>query len=341
MIKYLYLFVFLLSICSCKQKIMDFDQFDICNKVTDYDLIFSDSVDMIAPVTNMLAFENYLLLKHRNGEYCFSVIDVNSCALVSEWGKLGQGNNEFLKLGSDFCILDSLLVFMDINRKEFNLIPVHNVIENKYDEIQRFKYPYTLDFRPIGFTAVDNKYLFMGSFKEGRFGGLDIAADSLFTFSDFKFDCVGIPQIYKGIVYQGVIKGSSRQQKIACITRFTDLLEIYSIKDDEIKKVFEYPYKEEPKIIQIDNNWSVDYEKSMIGLKAIDVSDDNIYLMYFTLGYEYDNNGFDQIFVFDWLGNKICRYILPIRIDKFCVGESCIYGVDYIEENINIYRFKI
>ena len=53
---------------------MDFDQFDICNKVTDYDLIFSDSVDMIAPVTNMLAFENYLLLKHRNGEYCFSVI---------------------------------------------------------------------------------------------------------------------------------------------------------------------------------------------------------------------------------------------------------------------------
>ena len=82
MIKYLHLFIFLLSVCSCKQKIMDFDQFDICNKVTDYDLIFSDSVDMIAPVTNMLAFENYLLLKHRNGEYCFSVIDVKSCAQI-------------------------------------------------------------------------------------------------------------------------------------------------------------------------------------------------------------------------------------------------------------------
>ena len=52
-------------------------------------------------------------------EYAFSFINVNNGELLSQWGRTGEGPEEFIGFGSGFEIVDSRIVFLDRMKKGF------------------------------------------------------------------------------------------------------------------------------------------------------------------------------------------------------------------------------
>ena len=54
-------------------------------------------------------------------EYAFSFINVNNGELLSQWGRTGEGPEEFIDFGSGFEIVDSRIVFLDRMKKDFGI----------------------------------------------------------------------------------------------------------------------------------------------------------------------------------------------------------------------------
>ena len=69
-------------------------------------------------IMNMEIVDSILILQHAMDEYAFSFINVNNGELLSQWGRTGEGPEEFIDFGSGFEIVDSRIVFLDRMKKE-------------------------------------------------------------------------------------------------------------------------------------------------------------------------------------------------------------------------------
>lgn len=48
--------------------------------------------------------------------------------MVSRWGTVGEGPDEFIDFGSDFFVRDSLLVFLTSAKKEINYVSLPDIL---------------------------------------------------------------------------------------------------------------------------------------------------------------------------------------------------------------------
>ena len=58
---------------------------------------------------------------------------------------------------------------------------------------------------------------------------------------------------------------------------------------------------------------------------------------------EFDRQGgvSNEVLCFDWMGNKVRKYILPFPINAFCVDEHYLYGMREYEDESVLYRFPL
>lgn len=123
------LFLLLIVLCSsCNEKPVGVNSFDIVEKVVVYDSIFADKDVPLGSVRDMSIANNILVLRHINDDYQFSFIDVAKRKMVSRWGTVGEGPDEFIDFGSDFFVRDSLLVFLTSAKKEINYVSLPDIL---------------------------------------------------------------------------------------------------------------------------------------------------------------------------------------------------------------------
>lgn len=60
---------------------------------------------------NMEIVDSILILQHAMDEYAFSFINVNNGELLSQWGRTGEGPEEFIDFGSGLKSLTRELFF--------------------------------------------------------------------------------------------------------------------------------------------------------------------------------------------------------------------------------------
>ena len=104
------------------------------------------------------------------------------------------------------------------------------------------------------------------------------------------------------------------------------------------------PFKHIPKTWKKGGGHAIDYNQSIGGIKNIAVSDDLICFSLFLQNYnEAAKTDFasNELFCFDWDGNKVKKYVLPFPIGNFCIDGTHIYGVRNFEDKIIIYRFNM
>ncbi|MDR2679501.1 MAG: TolB-like 6-bladed beta-propeller domain-containing protein, partial [Tannerella sp.] len=109
------------------------------------------------------------------------------------------------------------------------------------------------------------------------------------------------------------------------------------------------PFNHIPKIRKTpgrNSGYDIDRSNSIGGLVYMAVTNDLICFMYTAKNdIEYYKSGHlsNEILCFDWDGNKIKKYILPIPINVYslCVDNEYIYGAREYEDETVIYRFKI
>lgn len=334
-----------ITIVACKQSDVSIDAFDKVSEITVYDSIYSDKEDVLGAITDIEIYKDMLITKHARDEYSFSFISVENGKLIRRWGKIGEGRDEFLDFGSGFTIKDSLLVFLERNKKSINYVSIADILNGgSITNIVKENYPYNVDFRPIRFCFLDNQKVGVGAFKEGRFGVLDSNNNIVDCYFDYPFDCGIVEGLYRGSVFQCDIKSNKKRDMFAISTYVSDVFEIYQVSDDGIHRTFVSPFENEPKIWEKGGRLAIDYDNSIAGLMKMAVSDDLICFTYSALSYT-EAAAMDitskEILCFNWKGEKVRKYILPFPISNFCVDKHYIYGVRYLDDQIVIYRFRL
>ena len=161
---------------------------------------------------------------------------------------------------------------------------------------------------------------------------------------EFPFDAGEVSGLEKGIVFGGILKTSSKQSKFVLSIRASDVFEIYSVSDDGINRIYVSSFQHIPKTWKKGDSYAIDYKQSIGGIKHLAVSDNLICFSLFLQNYnEAAKADFvsNELFCFDWDGNKVKKYVLPFPIGEFCIDGTYIYGVRNSEDKTVIYRFSM
>ena len=266
-------YILFLSLCfvlfSCrKNDVGSVYSFDTVCKIVDYNLICSDENAPWGAIMNMEIVDSILILQHAMDEYAFSFINVNNGELLSQWGRTGEGPEEFIDFGSGFEIVDSRIVFLDRMKKERISVLISDILSKKeHPDITREAYPYNMDFRVLEINAVGNKKIVTGGFKEGYWGALDSQNHIIPNVAELPFDAGEVSGLEKGTVFGGILKANSKQSKFVLSIRASDVFEIYRVSDDGINRVYVSPFKHIPKTWKKGGGYAIDYNQSIGGIK--------------------------------------------------------------------------
>lgn len=338
--------IFFCGSCDNKPK-SDIDYFDITQKITKYDSLYSDKNDILGNIEGIDIVNNTIIVKHLPAvDYIFSFIDINSGKLQAKWGRIGRGPNEYIKPRPGFKISGSELIFADADKEEIIYAPLSDILDKKDNpEVKKEKYPKTGDFRPFQFDIVGDYKIVLGFLAEGRFGILDSLNNIIQCPYDYPFDYGDDPKgIYRGTVFLSKIKSNDRQQKFVISTSASDVFEIYGISDSGIDRTYVSPFKHKPIATGRDGMYTVNSRESIKGITNIAASEDLICMTYSPENFAKSISSLhntNEILCFDWNGEKVKKYILPFPIVRFCIDKDYIYGMrDYDNETI-LYRFKL
>jgi hypothetical protein len=129
-VKHNYLIIaFFLFLISCKNE-SSIGSFEITEKVSEYELIYSDKNDVLGAITNIESIDSIIILKHAGDSYYFSFINKKNGDLISRFGKKGKGPDEYIQIGPGFTIKDSNLIFLDNTKKEINYAAIKDILNN-------------------------------------------------------------------------------------------------------------------------------------------------------------------------------------------------------------------
>lgn len=317
--KIFFLFLFILCL-SCNKATID--SFEIIEKISNYDSIWSDRNEPFNTITDMEIFDNVLIMKHANDKYYFSFIDINDRRLIRRWGKRGRGPGEYVKLGSGFTILGPNLIFLDAMHKEINYISIPDITKSDTFSIYKEVYPYTKDFRPRHLNIVNDKKIAVGSFKEEYFGILDSNNNIINNSYDYPFAYEGIEGINRGSVFQTKIRSNYALNKFVISTLASDVFEIYHVTEENIKRIYVSPFNYKPIISMRGGRYGLKINESIAGLLKMAVTDNMICFSYSSESYEKALKAglaSKELLCFDWNGKKIKKYILPFPVRTFCI----------------------
>ncbi|MDR1340269.1 MAG: TolB-like 6-bladed beta-propeller domain-containing protein [Prevotellaceae bacterium] len=340
--------IFFILLNACGKPSTDIDDFPIIHNIADYDSIYSDKNDApLGMIAGIEVVDNVIITQNMNDDYFFAFIDVDKGELLTRWGTRGQSPDEYIQI-SRSTVSENRLVFIDRGKQKIIYVPLSIILkQDTAANVIKESYTDTPDFRTRYLTVIGNKKIVAGSFKEGHFGILDAENRIVSHPFDFPFNYREINGIYRGSTFQSLIKSNSKQCKFAISILCSDIFEIYQISDTGIVITYISPFKHIPQITKKPREYStyaVDYYNSISGLKDMAVSDDFICFSYSSKSYEETVNsgkGFNEILCFNWMGEKVKKYILPFNIHTFCIDNNCIYGVRYYDDEIIFYRFNM
>lgn len=329
--------------CSSLQseKLNDFEE---VVAIVNYDSLYSDKEQLFGPVTDMEISDGIIALSHRNDKYNFSFINANNGQLLNRWGKIGEGPDEFLDFGGGFIFSDSTLVFMEQMKKNIVYVHVSDILKQGSVAVKREKFPYNVDFRPVVFTLSCGFKFFGGAFSHGRLGIMDDQDSIRQCPFDYPFSTAPLDGLFRGNVYQCRLKSSEDEGKFVVQTFYSDIFEIFQCTGDSLSRVYVSPFSNPPQVVKRNNRYGLDYDASIMGLGAMAVSDELICFLYSPLSVnEFDRQGgvSNEVLCFDWMGNKVRKYILPFPINAFCVDEHYLYGMREYEDESVLYRFPL
>lgn len=308
------------------------------------ELIYSDSINLFR-VSDFNIYENSLIFMNINNDKIFSYLDLDTKELV-KFGAKGRAENEFIQASGKFLMYDSSLVVNDFGRRILYSIPIEKILLKQSEWTEVLKYPYSRDFRPRDFIITDYHNIGIGSFANGMLGIIDKQDNITDITIPYPLEDNKIDGIFKGAIYQTLIRKQPSGNKFILSILSSDIFEIFDSSESGITSIFKSAdgnvpvLKERPGNVV---NYAIDYKNSIAGYTDIFATDDYIYMGYSNLSYEeYASNGtIREIHCYDWQGKKICIYHLPKEINGFCVDQDIIYA---LKENINcteIYKIRL
>ena len=309
--------------------------------LNDYD------IDRIGTIRDAVLFNNYIILTTANSNKCFHMIDTESGNLIKSWGHKGRGPGEFLSIGRQLSVNDSILYFSDNGRKKLHAIPIDTLLSSGYVQSDGMDYPYTADFRPTKFLALNEHFVCLGAIKNMRFGWLDgdngriIPHDNYYMpHSEF------IEGIYVGSVYQSIMQSNPSGNTFVISLLSSDYFEIFTIDNNHVYRVYENQNAFMPRVhrkAKTGTEYTIDYDSSIAGNVNVTTTKDKIYFLYSGVSYsEYAaKDEANYIKVYDWKGKHLEDLVLPFSVSRIIATDNMLYCIKQDVDKIIIYTFSL
>jgi len=265
----------------------------------------------------------------------FEIIDLKTNACLVDFGKKGKGPDEFLYPKDLFFNADTtkLLVF-DAPKQAISSIDIQKLKQGSVDVS-----PSRIKTKELGYLLLknvrslrDNLYIAEAESEDGRFVIFDNTSRIISIsgdYSDNLFLNQKLTPLQKARIQQGEIAINSSCSRVASITYYSDLMEIFSI-NDHVKRLslsdVKYPINGQFKGKGPHKTY-IKSRKSILGYTSIASTSEFIYCLFSkdTVEKHVKNNSIPQskvIHVFDWNGNKIRNIELDIAINKLVINEQ-------------------
>ncbi len=213
------------------------------------------------------------------------------------------------------------------NRWHFNFnISKYDSIKKTFHNIgERIRISTDID---MIYPIKDKQYVASGKFKEGRFAILNAKGEIIHYFGEYpnlinnekKLDSFS-----KFMFHQSMFSYNKDKNIIACTT--SHILELYNDYKC-IKQIILSSYDYQNKF-ENNGNYIEINKNTEIGAKRIYSTNKYIYILYNPNTFENENKLNNEIWIFNWNGDKIKKITTNYNMQCFCVDESdkIIYGI--------------
>lgn len=317
------------------------------SKELNHEVVTIKDNEIYSKIYQLLINKNHLIAHDYNGEYFFSLTDINSGDIIARFGKKGQGPNEVMMMPQILTLVGNILYFYDIDRDilfSINCNNGSNYIPQKIIDFDKNKK--IMRVLPIA----DRKYVALGGFDDGRYLLLDENGHEIscyFDYPNFEGD-EHFTNYHKAFAFRGNLMRRPDGKRFFFAARDSELFEIIEMNEnDELNKVFSFqgemakyvPFGDGIKTVSV----ATKRESKMFFIDA-NCTQNYIYLLYSNkvIG----NNLFNafrsnKILVFDWNGKPVTSLHLDIEVSYIAIDENDKNLYAYDQENEHLVKFEL
>lgn len=255
------------------------------------------------------------------------LIDCHDMTAVLDFGSKGQGRNEFL-MPFDFQVLnDTTLTLFDLASRSLHLLNLREIVNGIYEFPVCYKDTVlgTIKILPTKYDTFVTLGFYENCMMKLQGRGMDTKLYGEYPYRDDSER--KIENRLRGMAYQGVFRSNPSKDKFVYAANSADILYFYSVtsKDIDLVRKYEYNYPEYITRVQGESRATPMSPTNNRTFVDVTTSDKYVYLLYSGRNFkEIGLKAFEggTIYVFDWEGNPVQKYILNIPITCFCVNPN-------------------
>lgn len=299
-------------------------------------------------VFKIYCINNNLITYDVDGEFIFSITNLDKEIMLSKFGKLGQGPDEILGMVTTTSIVnENTISFFEPNKSILYTINFENLTNPVLTEVLSVKgIDMILTLTPLS----SDIFVATGIFEKGRYMLLDKSGKVIsynFDYPTFTNEEM-FTNAHKAMAFQGrlAVRPDGKRFFFAC--EDSEVFEIIEItQNNNLYKIFEFHgevanFKPEGDGIEsvsaaIDRNSKTKFIDSYC-------TQDHIYLLYSNrvIG----DNGYNaylanRVFVFDWDGNPVKLLNSDIDVSNIAIDENDRYMYAYSNDTEQLIRFTL
>ena len=335
------LYIFFIFLCSCGIKNEPLDLFSEVETLADYEVLDIEQYEIL-DVDGFHINREYYAITHYKDSTMLTLVNTRTNKFLKGCPK-GRGPNEFLS-AEILSIQNGVLFINDANSEKVYEIDIEKCFDSNNITYTVVENPY-----PLVRGYISNKYIvgkpMIESDSVARFvlyNRLNKKLDLYYQFPKWmdNFDN------FRKFTADFQTRISLHPENIGFVTSDIQggFLSIWRIVDDKIVLHKDFIFHL-PKIFFSKNNMAISEKDNKMGFSRTSVSKKYIFGSY--IGATSDeskknHSGTEHLLVFDWDGNPVKRYILPLKMNIRCYNEkeNAIYGLNY-EGETKVVKYKL
>lgn len=278
---------------------------------------------------------NGLLIMDYKSDSIFHYVNLKHKKYEGQFGRKGQGPDEFIHLTSLQPYSDKVVCGYDIMKREIKKIELDSLNNRvKGSTWKKWTDKWIFDVTPYK----HNQFVGNGCFNDLMFAVFDSKGTPIDTDGEYPYkdeDEKNIPVLNRALAYQGIMRVTPKG-RLAFATMCAKMLFLYEIRDNHLvqHKVVIDRYAD----YKVDHSggkasYSVSHNGNLpVCYRDLSVTESRIYALY--SGRSFKEYGLAEwecsyIYIYDWEGNQQALYQLDLPLLCFCVDEQSgfIYGI--------------
>lgn len=327
----------------CNDRVVGLD-FSNASTLCVKDSIVLENMDILNP-HYIYYRDSFLVFNSLQGEREIQLLNLSS-GKITEYKVIGQGRNEMQYYHTVNSTCDDMYMFADNQKGKIYGVNIDSLRVNpksNYDLI--YSMPMAMNNHFYRFMDLPRFIVSVGMLKDGRLGVFEKGTNTYSEQMEYpeNEEIQPLGYMHKGVIFSRTLMASDNDGK-QIVSACFGLIDFYSISDDgqlTLRKSNHYHF---PQFEIGTNGPAIAFKKEeKIGITGLCADENYVYALYSTRTFEeYGERAYNApyLLVWDWSGELVKIYNLPVALYGFAISGNIIYGLSR-EESPIVYLFEL